>query len=168
VASFDAGSVVEALDYTFEPFVPGCKGTIKEPTSVQLQAFLTANAKEMQRLRREAGDDAAGGAADPTAGNEAGDGAPPDDAVLASAVSDKLLARIAETDPKKVEAAKLRQAKIFSALCSGEPSAADLLKLPHRQMSAFANWITDELMNPEAVTGDGTPHLQIVRSSAAG
>jgi hypothetical protein len=160
VASFDSGTVIEALDYTLEKFVPGCKGTIREPTSVQVQAFLTANAKEMQRLRREAGVEPP--AVEPPAGD-----APAADADHAL-ITDELLAKLAAVDPKKVEAAKRREAKNFSDLCSGEPSADDLMKLPHRIMLKFAEWLTGEVMSPEAVTGAGRPQLEIVRSSAAG
>jgi hypothetical protein len=165
MASFDAGGVVEPLDYDFTAMaaaphnitgLAGVKGTIREPTTVQVQTWLTANAKEMQRLRQEAGD------------------APPEPAPDAdpelpdAAVTDALLAKLAEVDPKKVQAARLRQAKIYSALCSGEPTPEHLALLPHRIMNAFADWISKEVLDPEAVTGAGKPPLQIVRSSAAG
>jgi hypothetical protein len=160
VASFDAGTVIEALDYTLEPFVPGRKGTIREPTSVQVQAFLTANAKEMQRLRKEAGVEPPAG--DGAAGEVQAADADPE------MISDELLAKLAAVDPKKVEAAQRRGARIYADLCSGEPSAEDLMKLPHRIMLKFAEWLMGEVMSPEAVTGAGRPHLTAVPSSAAG
>jgi hypothetical protein len=169
MASFDAGGVVEPLDYDFTAMaaaphsitgLAGVKGTIREPTSVQVQTWLTANAKEMQQLRQEGGAEQAGPKPE-----SAADGAAelPD-----AAVTDALLAGLAEVDPKKVRAARLRQAKIYSALCSGEPTAEQLALLPHRIMNAFADWLSREVLDPEAVTGAGRPPLQIVRSSAAG
>jgi hypothetical protein len=164
VAGFNAGNVVSPLDYDFSAMAEAphnikelaeCKGVIAEPSSVQLQAFQTANAKELQRIRKEAG------APD-------GEDDAPDGAVSAGVISDALLARLADVDPKKVEAARLRQAKIYAAVCSGTPSAETLGFLPHRIMNAFAEWLSDELMNPEAKAGDGKPPLTIVRSSAAG
>ncbi len=39
MAGFDAGTAVEKLDFTFEPYLPGVKGTIPEPPQDAVDAF---------------------------------------------------------------------------------------------------------------------------------
>lgn len=163
MATFNAASILEPLDYDFTALanhpnnireLADAKGTTPEPTSERVQAFLQASAREMQRLRREA--------RAAVADAETGKDDPAGDA------SDAELAAVAGTDAKRGTEARKREAAMYSRLCSGDPSAATLLKLPHRHMAAWCGWLLKEVMDPEAVTGDGTPHLQMVRSPAAG
>jgi hypothetical protein len=168
VATFNAGTVLERLDYDFSALagppnnireLAEAKGTIREPTSLQVQAYLQASAREMQRLRREA----RAAVADAETADAAGEAAEP-----GPDATDAQLAALASADAKKGDATRRREAAMFSKLCSGDPSTEILLLLPHRIMAAFVEWLMKEVMDPEAVTGAGSPPLAIVRSPAAG
>jgi hypothetical protein len=80
--------------------------------------------------------------------------------------STDVLAILEKMDPERTKAAVKRQAEMYSALCSGKPTAAQLQKLPHRVMLAFARWLSEELLNPEASAGAG--NVTPIRSKAAG
>jgi hypothetical protein len=133
MAGFSADGIVEALDYDLNPYVDA-KGVIQEPTSLQVQTFQTATMREANQMRLELGGDRG------------------DDAPLTTS---EILAFLAKLDPERQKAALKRQADMFSALCSGKPTAAQFLKMPHRPMLAFANWISGELLNPEASAAGG-------------
>ena len=143
MAGFDADGIVEPLDFTLRPYVD-VSGTITEPTSLQVQAFQTAVAQEVERGRRELG---IGG------GDE-------------EMTNDQFLVILGKIDPERTKAQVKRQAEIHAALCSGKPTAAQLQKLPHRIMSAFSKWLSEELLNPEAKAGAG--NVTPIRSKAAG
>lgn len=168
MAVFNAGSILEPLDYDFTAMagppnnireLAEAKGTIKEPTSLQVQAYMQASAREMQRIRREA-------RAVVEAAEKEQDGEAPDPG--ADDATDSQLAAVADRDVKRSEAARKREAAMVSKLCSGDPSTETLLLLPHRIANEFGKWLVQEVLDPEAVTGAGTPHLQMVRSPAAG
>lgn len=176
MAAFNAASILESLDWDFTSLaeppngiteLAGAKGTTPEPTSLQVQAFLQASAREMQRLRRDARAAVAAEEAKEAAAAEAREAGetppePPPDATGAE------LAVLADADAKRGIATRKREAAMFSKLCSGNPSTEILLLLPHRVMEAWCGWLMKEVMDPEAVTGAGSPQLQIVRSPAAG
>ena len=142
MAGFAADGIVEPLDYNLNPYTD-VQGTITEPTSLQVQAFQTAVAQEMERGRRELG----------LPGGE-------------EMTNDQFLAILGKIDPERTKAQVKRQAEIHSALCSGKPTAAQLQKLPHRIMSAFSKWLSEELLNPEASAGDS--NVTPIRSKVAG
>jgi hypothetical protein len=143
MAGFAADGIVEPLDYNLNPYTD-VQGTITEPTSLQVQAFQTASAREADRLRRDLGVEDM-------------------DEKLSPA---DVLAFLEKMDPERTRAAVKRQAEMYSALCSGKPTAAQLQKLPHRVMLAFARWLSEELLNPEASAG-GT-NVTPIRTRAAG
>lgn len=152
MASFNASTVVEALDYDFsglaEPphLIKGLaevRGTVKEPTSKQVQAYVNASKREMARQRKEIGD-------------------------VDESDGDAVLAALDRMDDDRTLAAQKRSAEIVSALCSGHPTTAQLMLLPHRAMHLFGEWIANEVLNPEAVTGDGKAQVVPLRSSSAG
>jgi hypothetical protein len=146
MAGFTADGIVEPLDFDLRPYVD-LQGTIKEPTSAQVQAFMTDNRKHMEESRRELFGDAG------------------DDDVISGA---EWLAALEKLDEGKTAATLRRNAEIYAALCSGKPTAAQLGKLPYRVMIAFTNWISNEVLNPEAVTGAGNAQVIPLPSSAAG
>jgi hypothetical protein len=165
VATFNAGTVLESLDFDFTAMaeppnsiaeLADAKGTIKEPTALQVQTYMQSLAREMQRQRREAR--AALAAAEKA---EADGTEPPDE-------TDEQLTVLADADKKKADAARRREAAMVSRLCSGFPGTEMLLLLPHRIANEFGAWLIKEVTDPEAVTGAGSPHLQMVRSPAAG
>jgi hypothetical protein len=152
MASFDASSVVEPLDYDFsglaEPphLIKGLadvRGVIREPTSKQVQAYVNASKREMARQRQEIGD-------------------------VDEQDAEAVIAALEKMDDDRTVAAQKRSAEIVSALCSGHPTVAQLMLLPHRVMHLFGEWIANEVLNPEAVTGDGKAQVLPLRSSSAG
>ena len=151
MAGFNAEGIVEPLAYNLRPFVDA-EDVIREPTSAQVRAFNLAATDEIQRLSAEiakAGDDA-------------------DDELPGLAGVAAVLETLSMRSAALSEEAVHRQAVMLSALCSGHPTAAQLEKLPYRIMSAFAAWVTKEVMDPEAVTGGGGAQVVNLRSSAAG
>lgn len=170
MAAFNAASIVEDLDYDFTAMaghpnyikeLAEAKGTIREPTALQVRNYWQASAKEMQRIRREAEKAVAAGNAGGDAPEPPGTEDEPDD-------EPDGLDLVADADPKAAQAIRGRDAANLSKLCSGDPSTEILLALPHRIYLKFAEWLMKEVTDPEAVTGAGSPPLQIVRSPAAG
>ena len=134
------------------------KGTIREPTALQVRQYFQATAKEMQRMRREARKAVAGEKAADAAGPPgAGDG--PDEP--GGEVPDEV-DEVADADPKAADATRRRDAMRISKLCSGDPSTEILLALPMRVYLKFGEWLLGEITDPEAVTGAGSPHLRMI------
>jgi len=152
MAKFDAGNVVESLDFDFTKLARGddpieglanSKGTIREPTPLQVQEYANACQRQAARQRRDVGT------------------VDPKDA-------DAVLAAVDKMTPEKTEAEQRVSAEIISTLCSGNPSVAELMLLPHRAMNAFGDWIAKEVLDPEVLTGGGKAHLRSLKSSSAG
>jgi hypothetical protein len=143
VAAFNAATVVEALDWTFEPFVQA-RGTITEPTDEQINRYLTdvkALGKEIQEKVPDAPDS-----------NDPVD--------LMAALDDLDLDSVAEMTGK--------MAGIIAALCSGDPSRETILALPPRRRTMFYGWLQSEVMSPEAAPGAGNAQVTTLRSARAG
>jgi hypothetical protein len=153
MAGFSAGDVVEPLIYDFtNTKVPikgleDCKGTIPEPTPLQVEKFLSASRKEAIRSRLEARE----------LGFTDEDMTP-----------EQILEALDRIDPARTAAARKRNAQILSELCSGEVTTAQLLKLPHRLLREFGNWVTTEVLSPEAGAGGTNAQVLPLRSQAAG
>jgi hypothetical protein len=137
---FNAESVVEPLEFTLKPYAEA-SGVIPEPSTLQVQAYMNAVRLENERIRKEI------------------TGIPDDEPL------EKTLKRMG---PKQVEESIRRNSEIYSALCSGTPSAEDLAKLPHRVFAAFTAWLSKEMLDPEAVTGAGDAQVIPLQSAAAG
>jgi hypothetical protein len=161
MAGFDAGGIVSPLDWDFTAMakpphdiagLANAKGTIREPTSLQVEKFLDTSRRDLLRQRRELAEQ---GLADT-------DGMTQDQILEAHAAIDPAAAAT------RAKAARKRAAESLSALCSGEPSAATLLLLPHRILIAFGEWITDEVLSPEAAAGGGNAQVVNLPSRAAG
>lgn len=170
MAGFDAGGVVETLDYAFdtckgehegscwrgsekEPrpakctvFVPGCHGTVKEPTDRQIAAYLAAVQKLVKDFR----------------------GQMPDAMIAGSADVGDMLNAVGDLDAEVAVKFNEQMAAIVAALCSGEPSKGDILKLPPRIRGKFMTWLQGEVMNPEAASGGGRQQAKTRLSVAAG
>jgi hypothetical protein len=152
MAGFDAGNVVEPLIYDFSALaepphlikkLADVKGTIREPMPLQVQEYVNASRAQMVRLRRETG-------------------------VVDEEDADAVLSALEKMDPARTMAEAKHSADILSALCSGHPTAAQLVLLPHRVMHAFGEWLAKEVLDPEAVTGAGRLRLTSLPSSSAG
>jgi hypothetical protein len=158
MAKFNAATVVEALEWTFEPLLPA-KGTIREPTDDQIVKFLTDVKALVARLQDKARQRAADAAGEPgTDLVPAGTGRDPADLVDA----------IEELDPSVVGEFHQELAGIFGELCSGEPGKDLLLQLPMRIRVVFYSWLREQVMNPEAAPGAGNAQVTTLRSAAAG
>lgn len=164
---FDAATVVEPLDYTFSSckkkhegpcwsglksqrpkgctvWVPGCEGTIPEPTDDQIAQFLT-DVKAFTAKFKDMVPEGVDGD-DPT----------------------QLIAALNDLDPQIVKTVNGEAAEIFAALCSGELSKAVLLKVPPRIRNMFYAWLQQEVMSPEAVPGGGSAQAVTLQPAAAG
>jgi hypothetical protein len=146
---FNASTVIKPLDYTLRPYVDK-ESVVKEPSDVQLDAFEKAMVREQQRLRKLIPDLPDG-----------------DDLDEYQAVLEK--AENARVSPEATKTWKI-QAGIFAALCSGEPSEAEIMTLPRRVRLHFFKWLREELASPEAAAGDGEETAQVLNlpSAAAG
>jgi hypothetical protein len=157
LAKFNAATVVEALEWTFEPMLKA-KGVIAEPTDDQIVKFLTDVKALVARLQEKARQRAAGGAAEPGT----------DLAVPAGRDPADLVDAIEELDPSVVGEFHQELAGIFAELCSGDPGKETLLKLPMRIRVVFYGWLREQVMNPEAAPGGGNAQVTTLRSAAAG
>jgi hypothetical protein len=157
--TFDAGAVVESLDWDFSGKQPngrvapgwpkallGAKGSIPEPTDTAIGRFLDDLKKLYETAQREglAGEDI--------------DAASPADMLeaLSSITGDKFVAFMADT------------AQIFAELCSQQPTKEQLLLLPMRMRVKFFAWVQAEVVNPEAGAGAGNGVVRSLPSGRAG
>lgn len=143
MAGFDAGHVVNPLDYDFRPFEKA-KGVIKEPTDDQITEFLSGMKKVFDDVK-----------------GDLPEGAVPDDPVAMLAAMDGL-------EPDIIKKALGQMSQVYAELCSGKPSAAEIQALPLRIRSKFFEWLAGEVMSPEAVPGAGTRPVSTLPHAAAG
>lgn len=158
--SFDAGAVVEALDYDFTgkklDGTPAAgwpralakeAGTIAEPSDAAIGRFLDG----LKKLYAEA-------QASGLAGAGLDESASPAEMLeaLGSLTGDSFVKFMADT------------AALFAELCSGTPSAETLLLLPMRVRIRFYAWIQEEVVNPEAGPGAGTAVVRSLPPARAG
>lgn len=143
MAGFNAATVVEPLDWDFNPYATA-KGRIKEPTDDQIAQFLNALKAMTEEVKGSLPD-----------GTDTADPA-------------EVIAAIDSLDASAVVDAHRKMAVIFSALCSGDPSPETLLQLPMRIRTVFFGWLQQELMSPEAAPGGGSAQVTTLRPAAAG
>ena len=133
---FSAAEIAEPLEFDLRPHLDKA-GVITEPTDRQIATFQKAMRKEQLQGARELG-----------AAQHAKD--------VAEMSPEEFLGVLEKTKLDDTEATLKRQATIYAALCSNDPSAADLLKVPLRVRLGFYRWLLGEVMNPEAGAGAGT------------
>ena len=143
MTGFNAASVVEPLEWTFEPFVHA-SGVIQEPTDEQINAYLTDVKAMGEEIKEKIPDAPEGG--DPT----------------------DLMAALENLDLDSVAGMTEKMAGIIAALCSGEPSREQILALPPRRRTMFYGWLQQEVMSPQAAAGGGNAQVRTLRSAAAG
>jgi hypothetical protein len=129
--AFNAETVVEGLDFSFEPFVHGCSGTIREPTDQQIADWLTGIKAVVSETQAALPDDV-----DPS--NQAA-----------------LLDAMDNLSPEIVVTTMQKMATVYAALCSGFPTVEQILALPMRRRNLFFGWVQQEVMSPEAGPGAG-------------
>lgn len=125
---FDAGTVVEPLDWDFTKY-DGGKGTVPEPTDKMIETFFRDIAKAAAEMFTTLGIDK-------------------DEAAAADPVT--VIETVAATDIETPLTTKMFDAmfKATAKLCSNQPSLAQLKKLPMRVRSRFVTWLIGEL-SPE-------------------
>jgi hypothetical protein len=125
MAAFDA-SQIEDLDYDLTKWVEGMEGTVSEPTEKDIDAFLKG---------------------------------------VATAAAKEAKMPVEKIDPSNPESLsqmlnnlntqenrKLSE-DLLAKLCKGEPTKAQLQKLPFRPFNLFFNWLVAEIMDPNAGSG---------------
>lgn len=119
---FDAGEI-DVLDYDFSKFVPGVMGVTPEPSKAKIQEFQRAVKAATKDLLIENARQAEG--RDPNA--------PLTAAELATALSDENDAEQMKVLDAVIEA--------VGAVCSNQPSAAEIQALPWRIQQHFLGYI---------------------------
>lgn len=128
--TFDASTVVDPLNYIFEPEVKGCKGVIPEPSSAQVQDFQVAHRSEILRFKDEM-------------------------EITQDMSREEFMSALERTDPSQLGSTMVTQAKMHSDLCSNVVSPEQIMKLGHRKQIAFQRWLQKEVMTPEVKTDGG-------------
>lgn len=142
---FNAGAVVEKLEYDFSAFGGG-SGVIAEPSDKLLGDFM-AGLKDIAALAQKLVPDLDGIPDDP---------APADIAVVLDQLDTDSYVQVME-----------KMAALHSALCSGTPAEEDILRVPPRIRMLFYGWLQREVMNPEPLPGAGkTPQVTRLRPAA--
>lgn len=147
---FDAGAVVEPLDYDFTT-VRGyphrkAKGVIAEPNDAKIAAFIASLRDMMKEAGSIVGAAPADIAVDPTA----------------------FLGQLDSYEPDKLLSVFSGLAAAYSDLCSGSPSAQEIMDLPLRVRVKFFAWLQEEVVSPEAGTGAGMAVVTPLRPAVAG
>lgn len=143
MAGFKAESVVEALDYDFNPYVQ-VSGTIPEPTDRQIADFLG----DMKNVFKEVEKDLPQGIDLDDMGS--------------------IMAAMDDLDTEVTIKITGQMCVLYAKLCSGTPSEQQIKDLPPRIRQIFFNWLQQEVMAPEAVTGGGQQAATPLRSVRAG
>lgn len=143
---FKAEGLVQPLDWDFKPYIDA-SGVIDEPMDKELSEFSDAWRKEIIESAKDVG-------------------ANPKD--LEDMGREEILKILEAIDPEKQKATARRQAEIFSRLCSGHPTTAQLMKLPPRVRGRFYRWLNSEVVSPEAEPGAGNGQVIQLPSAAAG
>jgi hypothetical protein len=144
--SFDAGTIVEPLEYDFTRYVPNCKGTVPEPSDDDIRIFF----KGMKGLALEINEEL-GSKTEETGGTvpEGLTGDNPD-------VS-KLVQFLETFDDETVVNYTNRMAELIGELCHQQPAAEDILRLPYRVRNVFIGWVVGNMTNPETAAAGTKP-----------
>lgn len=143
MAGFKAEGVVEALDFDLRPFVQA-HGTIPEPTDRQIAAFMAGVKDTFQAAQKDL----------------------PEGVDLEDPVS--MLGALDDLDPEIQIRAMNKLNEVYAELCSDTPTAEQIGQLPMRIRTVFFNWLQQEVMAPEAVTGGGNAQVTNLRGARAG
>lgn len=127
---FNAASVVDALDFNFNPHV-AVQGTIAEPTDNQIADYLKAYKAFTEDIRSKIPSDI-----------------DPDDTAA-------VMEAMGNLDIDTFISASQKLAGITADLCGGFPSRENILALPPRIRNIFYAWVQEQVMAPEAVTDGG-------------
>lgn len=143
--AFNAGTVVEPLDYDFrtKDNPNGKYGTVKEPTDRQLAEYLAGVKNLVAQFK----------------------GQIPEGLITGNPDVGELMDAVEDLDPEIVVTFHASLAGLFAELCSGEPSREDIIGLPIRIRGMFYTWLQREVMAPEAAPGGGS-NVTTLRAAA--
>ena len=142
--AFDAGTVVEPLDFTLKPFVD-CTGRVPEPTDKLIADFLKGLQGMAKEFQGKAGFDL-------------------DETASPAELMDKLN----ELEISSITDLLAGLTKLVAALCGGKPTEAELLDLPPRHRMKFFEWIQGEVISPEAGPAAGIAQVVNLPRAAGG
>lgn len=161
MAGFDAGNVVEAMDWDFTKYKAG-KGTVPEPSDVELERFLRKYRVLVTSVMQAAGVEII------VRDNEMIE-LKPDGVTRTQALTmPEAIKLMGEIDLEKVEESssyKISDAMLdlVVTITKGKPSKQQLLKLPNRIRGAFFGWLIGQLTNPDfGPAVDTSPSLALV------
>lgn len=143
--SFDAGTVVEALDYDFTKAGVKAQGTVPEPTDAMIGEFL----RDLRNLVKEA---------EAVADMEGVDETDPA----------SMLQALNSLDPDKFVEMLAKTSEAYAKLCSGRPAQAQIQALPLRVRRRFFDWLQREVISPEAGPAAGTAQVISLPRAAGG
>lgn len=129
---FNAGDLIEALDFTFMPYAD-IEGVITEPNDRQIAEFLHGLSRIMDHSREMAVETGNVDEKDPVA----------------------VLLAMDRMEPDKYVDIFRQYAELYSALCSGFPTPDQFLSVPLRARNLFFTWLRNEVLYPEAATAAG-------------
>lgn len=158
MAGFDAGNVVEPMDWDFTKFGGG-KGTIPEPSDVEMERFLRKYRTLMGAVRDEAL------ASVEQAEQEAKAEAEGARRGVTLEEARQLMAEIDLTDEGSEFARRVSEQMldIVVGITKGSPSREQISALPNRIRGAFFGWLVGQLTDPDFVqAADTRPSLSLV------
>lgn len=142
MATFDAGSAVEDLNWDFTAYGGG-SGKVPEPSEKLIVDYYKELKEAISSLRGI--QDHKGGSRDN----------------LTQTEIEELMKQMETVDIRKINT---EVKKAVAKLCQNSPSVAELNKLPYRVLNAFVTWIQGE-MSPEDKSAGTTPSLEVVRGA---
>jgi hypothetical protein len=142
---FDAGDVLESLDWDFTKAGVKAKGTVPEPSDAAIGRFLDGLKTLYAELQG-------------VVATDLGPDATPDQMLeaLSSVSGDNFVKAMADT------------AGLFAELCGSKPSKEQLLALPLRVRAHFYGWVQAEVVNPEVGPDAGTAVVRSLPSAHVG
>lgn len=161
MATFDAGNVVEAMDWDFTKYKAG-KGTVPEPSDVEIERFLRKYRMLVTSVMQSAGAEII------VRDNQTIE--LKDDGVTATPILSlaDATAAMGQIDLESVESSaayKISEAMLdlIVTITKGKPSRHQLQKLPNRVRGAFYGWVIGQLTNPDfGPAVDTKPSLALV------
>lgn len=155
MAAFDAGNIVAAMDWDFSKFGAG-KGTIPEPSDIEMERFLRNYTKLMTSFSA-----AAIGSVSPKNGEDGEDSDKPKILSLDEAIElMKSVDITADYVSPKISEAML---ELVLQITKGSPNREQIVSLPQRIRGAFYGWLLGQLTSPDFIPAAGTkPSLSLV------
>lgn len=161
MATFDAGNVVEAMDWDFTKYKAG-RGTVPEPSDVEIERFLRKYRVLVTSVMQAAGTEIV--VRDNQTIELKSDGVT-STPILTLVEATKAMAEIDLESVESSASYKVSEAMLdlVVTITKGKPSKQQLQKLPNRVRGAFFGWLIGQLTNPDfGPAVDTKPSLALV------